>query len=146
MAIRLERVRHCNTRQSSEDSWRGVLIRKAIRPERARHCTPRWHPRTTRKSDELLLGSRGGHVEPTRTCASLQHPSIIRGLMARRADPQVHPTRTCASLQHPSIIRRLIARRADPQHEFCQLSSPHGTYLLRVTQGRGHAKQSVLRT
>ena len=31
--VRPERVRHCNTRQSSEDSWRGVLIRKSIRPE-----------------------------------------------------------------------------------------------------------------
>ena len=41
---------------------------------------------------------------PTRTCASLQHPSIIRGLMARRADPQGDPARTCTSLHPPSII------------------------------------------
>ena len=96
--------------------------------------------RMARRADpQKFIKHRG---DPTRTCASLQHPSIIRGLMARRADPQVHPTRTCTSLQHPAIIRRLIARRANPQHEFCQLNSPHGTYLLRVTQGSRHLTPS----
>ncbi len=60
-------LRHCNTRQSSVDSWRGVLIRRNLIQHR---------------------------VDPTRTWASLQHPSIIRRLMARRADPQVDSTRT----------------------------------------------------
>ena len=83
-------LRHCNTPQSSVESWRGVLLRRIFIKHR---------------------------VGPTRTRASLQHPSIIRGLMARCADPQVDPTRMCASLQHPSIIRGRMARRADPQCE-----------------------------
>ena len=104
-------LRHCNTRQSSVDSWRGVLLRRIF----IRH-----------------------RVGPTRTRAPLQHPSIIRGLMARCADPQVNPTRLCASLQHLSIIRRRVVRRADPQGELIRGATYSNRSLLTIRRRSFH--------